>query len=311
MGVHRAHAEREGGRHGDGDADLDHQRRRGAEVGVAVLEGVRTGTELLDGRQHGVVSPEGQQLGRAGQRVDHLRRERPGQGGHLVVAAAAPGQQGGHGQGDGQRHTEGEGGPGEDEPDGDGADHRGAPGDGHRQQGAQVQVLQRVDVVDGARQQVAAAPSRQGGGHPGGQAVVEPDAPAGERAQRGIVADQALGVAQRSAQERQHLDRGQDADERGQAGSQRGASDDVARPRQQADGRRGRSQAQQAGQGEPPEGRARLRQDAPEGSRACLTARPPAGGRPPPATSPRGRSGGAAAARGRPPRRCGRRARAR
>ena len=140
-------------------------------------------------------------------------------------------------------------------------------GDRDRQQRAQVEVLQGVDVVDGAGQQVAAAPPGQRGGHPGGEAVVEPHPPARQRAQRGVVADEAFGVAQRPAEEGQHLDRGQDADERGQAGLQRGAADHVARPGQQADGGRRGGQAEQPRQGEPPVRRARLGQDAPERSR--------------------------------------------
>ena len=139
-------------------------------------------------------------------------------------------------------------------------------GDRHRQQRAQVEVLQGVDVVDGAGEQVAAAPPGQRGGHPGGQAVVEPQPPAGQRAQRGVVADEAFGVAQRPAEEGEHLDGGQDADEGGQAGAQRGPADDVARPGQQADGRRGGGQAEQPRQRQPPVGRARLGQDAAERS---------------------------------------------
>ena len=42
-------------------------------------------------------------------------------------------------------------------------------GDRHRQQRAEVEVLQRVDVVDGAGEQVAAAPPGQRGGHPRGR----------------------------------------------------------------------------------------------------------------------------------------------
>ena len=140
--------------------------------------------------------------------------------------------------------------------------------------------MQRVDVVDGAGEEVAAAPAGQRGGHSGCEAVVEPQPPAGQRAEGGIVADEALCVAQRPAQEGEDLDRGQDADQGREAGPQRGAPDDVARPSEQADRRRRGRQAQQAGQRQPPVGRARLGQDTPEGSRPRLTARPPAGGRP-------------------------------
>ena len=144
-----------------GEAHLDDQRRGRGQARVAALERVRSVAELLDGAQRGVVGPEGQQLGRAAQRVDHLGRQRAGQRGHLVVAAAPPGEQRRHDQGDGEREAEGEGGPGQDEADGHRADHGRAHGDRHRQQRAQVEVLEGVDVVDGPGQQVAAAPPRQ------------------------------------------------------------------------------------------------------------------------------------------------------
>ena len=183
----------------------------------------------------------------------------------------------------------------------------GADGDRHRQQGAQVEVLQRVDVVDGPGQEVAAAPARQAGRHPRRQAVVEPDPPPGQGPQRGVVADQAFGVAQRAAQEGEHLDRGQDADDGAEARAQRGPADDVARPGQQADGGRGRGQAEQPGAG-------------PAGRRAC-PARPGRGAasrgggsrRHQPAGRGRregddGSNRAAGRARGRPPRRSGPRA---
>ena len=152
---------------------------------VAALEQRRAGRPALDGGQRGLVGAEGQELGRAGERVDHLGRQRAGEGGHLVVAAAPPGEQRRHGQRDDEGEAEGEGGPRQDQADRHRADHAGADGDRHREQRAQVEVLQGVDVVDGPRQQVAAAPPGQRGGHPRGEAVVEPDPPAGQaRAER-------------------------------------------------------------------------------------------------------------------------------
>ena len=74
--------------------------------------------------------------------------------------------------------------------------------------------------------------------------------------------DEPFGVTQRAPEEGEHLDRGQDADEGGQAGPQRGAADDIARPGQQADGRRRSGEAQQARQRQPPIRRAWLGQDA-------------------------------------------------
>ena len=63
-------------------------------------------------------------------------------------------------------------GPGQDQADRHRPDHTGAHGDRHRQQGAQVEVLEGVDVVDGAGEEVAAAPSGEGGRHARGEAVV-------------------------------------------------------------------------------------------------------------------------------------------
>ena len=114
-----------------------------------------------------LVGSERQQFGSALEGVDHPGLELPRQRGDLVVAAAPPGEQCRHGQGHGQRRTQCQRGPGQDHPDGHRADDAGAHRDRHRQQGAQVEVLECVDVVDGAGQQVAAAPAGQGGRHAG------------------------------------------------------------------------------------------------------------------------------------------------
>ena len=58
--------------------------------------------------QEAGVGAEGEQLGRPGQRVDDLGGQGAGERGHLLVAAAAPGEQGGHGQRDQERDAEGE-----------------------------------------------------------------------------------------------------------------------------------------------------------------------------------------------------------
>ena len=78
------------------------------------------------------------------------------------------------------------------------------------------------------------------------------------------MADEPFGVAQRTPEEGEHLDRGQDADEGGQAGLQCGTADHVARPGQEADGGCRRGEAEQPRQGQAPIGRARLGQHAPE-----------------------------------------------
>ena len=151
-----------------------------AEAGVAPLAARRNGAPSSStAPRRRVVGAEGEQLGRPGQGVDDLGREGAGERGHLVVAAAAPGEQRGHGQRDQEREAEGQGGPRQNEADGHGADGGRPGGDGDRQQRAEVEVLQGIDVVDGAGEQVAAAPAGQCGGDPGGEAVVEPHAASG------------------------------------------------------------------------------------------------------------------------------------
>ena len=222
----------------------------GGDAGMVPLERVRPGAQRLDRAQDGAVGAEGQELGRPGERVDDLRRERARERRQLVVATAAPREQRRHGEREGQRDRERQRGPGQDEADGDDPDDAGAHGDGHRQQGAQIEVLQGVDVVDGAGQEVAAAPPGEGGRHAGGEAVVEPHPPPGQRAQGGVVAHQPLLVAQRPAEEGQHLDGGQDADDGIEAGPQGRPADHVAGPGQEADGRGRGGEAQQARDGE-------------------------------------------------------------
>ena len=134
--------------------------------------------------------------------------------------------------------------------------------DGDREQRAQVEVLEVVDVIDGPGEEVAAAPAGERGRHARREAVVEPHAPARECAQRGVVADQALGVAQRPAEEGEHLYDGEDAGDGGEARAQRGASQHVARAGQQPDGGGSRGEPEETGQGEPGVGGARLGQDA-------------------------------------------------
>ena len=78
--------------------------------------------------------------------------------------------------------------------------------------------------------------------------------------------DQPFGVPQGAAEEGQHLHRGQDSHEGTQSGSECGATDDVARARQEPDGGRCRRQAEEPGQGKPSVRRARLGQHPPQGS---------------------------------------------
>ena len=106
--VDGGHAGRQHGRHGDAEADLNEQCRPGREAGVAALQRVGTEAEFLHRAEEARLGAEGEQLGRPGQRVDDLGREGAGERGHLVVAAAAPGEQRGHGQRDEEREAEGD-----------------------------------------------------------------------------------------------------------------------------------------------------------------------------------------------------------
>ncbi len=77
--------------------------------------------------------------------------------------------------------------------------------------------------------------------------------------------DQALGVAQRSPQERQNLDAGQYPDQGAQPGAGGGAAEDIARSGEEPDGRSRCGQTEQPGQRQSSVGRARFVQDATDG----------------------------------------------
>ncbi len=260
--VDRRNTERQHPRHRGGKAHLHDERCGSRQPGVVALERVGPSAHGRDGAQRRIVGAEGQQLGYAVQRVDHLGRERARQRGDLVVATTPPGQQRGDRQRKGQREPEREGGPRKDDADGHCADDAGAGRDRHGQQAAKIEVLEGVDVVDRPGQQVATAPAGEGRGDTRGEAVIEPHSPPGQGPQGGVVAHETLLVAQRPAQEGQHLDRGQDPDERVEPGPKCGPAHHVPRPRQQADGGGGGRQPEQSGEGEPPPGGARFGQDA-------------------------------------------------
>ncbi len=240
--VDRVDTERKdrGDRHGE--AELNHEGRRRGQAGVATLQRVGLRRQCLDVASRGDVGAEGQQFGRAGQRVDDAGGEMACKVRDLTIAAAPPGEQ----CRDDECHHEGDPecdrGPRQDQADRYRAEHARADCDRHGQHRAQVEVLEGVDVVDGPAQEVAAPPPGQRGRDTRGQAVVEPDAPAGEGPQRRIVPDKTLGVAKRPAQEGEHLDEGQDAHERAQARPQGCPADDVPRTGEEADGRRRRRQ---------------------------------------------------------------------
>ena len=271
----------------------------GGEAGVAALERVGAGRPAPRRR-----AASSRRRRRPAARARRPARRPPGPTGSPTRAAISSSplrrqvSEGGHDQGDGEGEAERRARPtGRISPTATVPMTAGPDGDRHRQQRAQVEVLQRVDVVDGPGQEVAAAPPGERGRHPGREAVVEPHPPAGERAQRGIVADQAFGVAQRPAQEGEHLDGGQDADERGQAraAARRGRRRSPTRPagrwwRRRRPGRAARPGP--AARRACPARRGRGAADAPcAGSRRDRqreAARPPAG-------SPRRRSGGGGA----------------
>ncbi len=92
--------------------------------------------------------------------------------------------------------------------------HRGGSDErGHREglDDPEHDVLQRVDVVDGPRHQVAPSEERHAVGRDGLEAFVNADAEVGEDAQRGVVSDQAFAVAEETARQAEelHADDGQ------------------------------------------------------------------------------------------------------
>ncbi len=181
------------------------------------------------------------------------------------LSAPLPGQEGGDRARHGEGNPEGERGDGKFESDHHESDDGRAGRDTEREQRPQVEVLQRVHVVDRPGEQVPAAPPGERGRDARGQAVVEPDAPAGQGPQGGVVADQALGVAQGPAQEGQDLDGRQYAGQGAQPGRESGAAEDVARSGQEPDGGRRRGQTEQSGQRQASVGRPGFGQDAADG----------------------------------------------
>ena len=156
----------------------------------------------------GVGGAEGDELRRALGEVDHGRPEVTSQGGEPRLAAA--GQQPGEPRHDGGRQHQGHG-----------QDHRGGrqhppqqddsrdaddQGDAERGNHPEDQVLHGVDVLDHTGQEVTTPERRQSGRRQPFELLVDPHSQVGEEPEGGIVADQALLVAQEPTGQPEELD---------------------------------------------------------------------------------------------------------
>ncbi len=172
---------------------------------------------------------------------------------------------------DGERHDDGA----EDERDRDGEPRlrheqrrrqrgRSAHGEGgeRRRDDAHEQVLERVDVGDEAAQQLARPRPRQAARDERLEPAEEVDADAREEAERRVVGDEPLEVAERRAGEREEADADDHDGQREDLRPEGGARDQVAGRRHQPGARGERERREQEREGEPPPQRAGEREDA-------------------------------------------------
>ncbi len=116
--------EREDPRDGDGEADLNHQCRYGGQAGVVPFQPVDVRRQCLDIAEHGGLGAEGEQLGRAGERVDDAGGQLARQIRQLIVSATPPGEQRRDDECDGERDPECERRPRQDHADGHRSERR-------------------------------------------------------------------------------------------------------------------------------------------------------------------------------------------
>ena len=107
-------------------------------------------------------------------------------------------------------------------------DSSGRERDDGRQQAAEVEVLQRVDIADEASEQVAVPPVAELRWREGLELVVDPGACVAEAPQRDIVGGQALEVARDRPGETEEADAHDGRGEREDGGLLRGSRDQVA-----------------------------------------------------------------------------------
>ena len=209
------------------------------------------------GRQLPVIGGDACELGFGGavdgelrrplDQVDHRCRQLTPQCGLVGLAPAGqgPGQprhDGGRGQQGGRQHQPRRGQEGPDQPD------RGRPhqdGDGEGWDDPEDQVLQRVHVGDQPGQQVAAAERRESGRGQALEVLVDADPLDGQHAERSVVADQTLAVAEEAPGEAEELDQ---HDGHGQGGLRRmlrRTGQQPGRRGHQPDGRSDRSRAEE------------------------------------------------------------------
>jgi hypothetical protein len=238
------HGQGQGADHGGADTGERERGGRGGGDRPPLGLGLERAARGVDAPE-GVVDPtEGQQLGRALQQVDHVGRQLGAPGPLLDALAAGQGEQRRPDERDEQGGAEDEAGGGEEEAHDDDGQRGDAERDDEGVEAAQVEVLERVDVLDGPARHVAAAPVRQSPRGERLEAVEQPDAPPGQRPERGVVRAELLRVAQGGAQHGDHLDRGQQPGDGAEPGSQGGAVDQRARPGEEPDPGRRRQEAE-------------------------------------------------------------------
>jgi hypothetical protein len=173
--------------------------------------------------------------------------------------AGARGEQEAHG-GEGHRRAEGV----EDEEGDRGDDER----DDERRDDAQVEVLQLLDVLDDAREQVPAAVAEEAGGREGRQTGVEAGAQGPQQLERQVVGGEPLGVAGGGARDAKEADEVDRDHEHRQVRGNGGGGDHVRRRRQQPDVADHRNDAERHREHHPPPVRPEKTEEAHRGPHA-------------------------------------------
>ena len=159
--MHGRHGHRQDGGHRRPQAELGREGGQGSRSVPAPSQRFGFPAHLVHPVERGGVGAEGQQLGSAVNDVDHVRRDLTGERRVLLVRRGVPDQS----RRDRARHqqwdAEGDRGEGQGQTDHDQTQRGGAGGHPQGQHGAEVQVLQGVDVVNGPAQEVTAPPTDQ------------------------------------------------------------------------------------------------------------------------------------------------------
>ena len=250
----------------EGDREGEHRnpRQAGAQcdeggVDAPHLREALRGTVELTARREGpgavpVALAEDEQVGDAADLVDEQRvRLRPRGDDRSGRPAGQPSR--GERQddaGDREEHEEREAEHGVERPEEERRHERDQRGDDRRHEHAHVQVLERVDVGDDAREQVAAVECRQASGRERLDRAVEPRPQPGEDPERRPVGGVPLEVAQDRPRDREDPDRRDREGDRGDVRDDRRLRDEVGRDGHEPDARRDRGGAEERADHDPP-----------------------------------------------------------